>query len=257
VIDPITAYLGQTDAHHQASVRRLMDQLRLLAHNHCAAVLAIAHLNKRATRSQPITTPLHRPQGSIAFAAVARSVLALAIDPHDSHTNCPRRLLGPLKQNLSDPAPTLAFRITDADPDGRAAPGSGAGLSERQESHEDGRPSRPYPLPTPHDPSSLPPAARVIWEPNPIEANLATLLHTRPSALARACDFLRTQLAHGPRSATDLELAARTVGLSPAILRRAKNHLGVRSVRRNLELIRGTGCWTWEITYPATDAQGD
>jgi putative DNA primase/helicase len=48
---------------------------------------------------------VHRAIGSIAFAAAARAVWAVAPDPDDAE----RRLFLAVKQNLSAPAPGMAF----------------------------------------------------------------------------------------------------------------------------------------------------
>lgn len=101
VIDPLSAYLGGTDSHSNAEIRGLLSPLGAMASRHGVAILAVTHLRK---------TPgiaVHRSIGSIAFAAAARAVWAVAPDPEDAD----RRLLLAVKQNLSASTGGLAFRI--------------------------------------------------------------------------------------------------------------------------------------------------
>lgn len=105
VIDPITAYLGRdVDSHVAAEVRGALAPLAAFAERERVAVVAVAHLNKAASRA------LYRVGGSVAFVAAARSVLAVAPASPDPHE--PRRALGSLKSNLGPPPATLAFEIS-------------------------------------------------------------------------------------------------------------------------------------------------
>ena len=78
VIDPITAYLGSADSHNNAEMRSLLAPLSALAARTGVALLAINHLNK-ANQGPAI----YRSMGSVAFAATARSALAVLADPYD------------------------------------------------------------------------------------------------------------------------------------------------------------------------------
>ena len=98
VIDPITAYLGSADSHNNAEMRSLLAPLSaVLAARTGVALLAINHLNK-ANQGPAI----YRSMGSVAFAATARSTLAVLADPYDpstygcwclSRTTWPRRTM--------------------------------------------------------------------------------------------------------------------------------------------------------------------
>jgi hypothetical protein len=101
VIDPLSAYLGGADSHSNAEIRGLLSPLASMAARCGVAVLAVTHLRKSPGAA------VHRAIGSIAFAAAARAVLAVAPDPEDAN----RRLLLPVKQNLSAGIGGLAFRI--------------------------------------------------------------------------------------------------------------------------------------------------
>ncbi len=102
IIDPISAYLGSTDSHRDAEVRGLIAPLAALAERTSAAVLGIMHLAK--DRQHPA---IYRAVGSIAFAAAARLVLAVAADPDRED----RRIVAPVKSNLSTPPAALAYRL--------------------------------------------------------------------------------------------------------------------------------------------------
>ncbi|HYF15049.1 MAG TPA: AAA family ATPase [Phycisphaerales bacterium] len=110
VIDPITAFLGRTDAHKNADVRKVLQPLVDLAAKRGVAVVMISHLNKAAGAS-----PLHRNMGSVAFAAVARVMLVLGKDPTDPN----RRLLVRAKSNTGADQGGIAFRLV-GDPEGSA-----------------------------------------------------------------------------------------------------------------------------------------
>jgi putative DNA primase/helicase len=101
VIDPISAYLGGVDSHSNAEVRGILAPLVALAARFGVAVLCVTHLRKSAGAA------IYRAISSIAFAAAARAVWAVASDPEDGD----RRLLLTVKQNLSASAAGLAFRI--------------------------------------------------------------------------------------------------------------------------------------------------
>jgi hypothetical protein len=103
-IDPLSAYLGTTDSHRDADVRGLMAPLAALAERTGVAIIGVMHLSKSSQRPA-----IYRAVGSIAFAASARIVLAVAADPDRPG----RRLMAPIKSNLSAPPATLAYSLAD------------------------------------------------------------------------------------------------------------------------------------------------
>ena len=105
VIDPISAYLGGVDSHSNAEVRGILAPLVAFAGRFGVAVLCITHLRKSAGAA------IYRAISSIAFAAAARAVWAVASDPEDGD----RRLLLAVKQNLSGNEGGLGFRIDTQD----------------------------------------------------------------------------------------------------------------------------------------------
>jgi putative DNA primase/helicase len=105
VVDPVGAYISaSTDTHRDAAVRATLAPFVALCSRYDAALLYVAHLNK--SQQQQV---LYRVGGSVAFVAAARVALVLAKDKDDPSGE--RRLVMPLKSNLTKPPPSLAFRI--------------------------------------------------------------------------------------------------------------------------------------------------
>ncbi|HEV8642372.1 MAG TPA: AAA family ATPase [Methylomirabilota bacterium] len=102
-VDPLSAYLGDRDSYKDSEIRGLLGPLAALAERTKTAIVAIIHLTKDQQRKA-----LYRALGSIAFVAAARVVLALGKDPEDED----RRILVTVKNNLTTPAPALAFTLT-------------------------------------------------------------------------------------------------------------------------------------------------
>ena len=101
VIDPISAYLGETGENFNAEVRALMGPLADLAARHHLAVVAVTHLRKGEGAA------IYRAMGSLAFVAAARSAWMIAKDPSQPS----RRLLLPMKNNLGNDATGMAYKI--------------------------------------------------------------------------------------------------------------------------------------------------
>ena len=104
VVDPVSAYVGATDSHKDAPVRGLLAPLGAMLERRGAAGLAVMHLRKNANGPA-----LHRTGGSIAFAAAARIVLAVAED----HERGGRRVFASVKQNLTADPPPLEYSLGD------------------------------------------------------------------------------------------------------------------------------------------------
>ncbi len=102
IIDPLNSYLGDTDYFKDPAVRLKLNPLVQFAEQKGIAVLAVMHLNKKTDQAG-----IYRIGGSIAFAGIARSILAVTQDRHDAD----RRLLRPLKMNYCRKPDNLAFRI--------------------------------------------------------------------------------------------------------------------------------------------------
>jgi len=104
IIDPISAYLGNTNAASNEAVRHALMPLAQLATEYNVAILAITHLRKSGAQRA-----ICRAMDSLAFAATARSVWFVTADPGDRA----RRLWCAAKSNLGADPSALAFRIQD------------------------------------------------------------------------------------------------------------------------------------------------
>tara|TARA_R110000824_G_C15232376_1_gene678762 strand:- start:6875 stop:8635 length:1761 start_codon:yes stop_codon:yes gene_type:complete len=104
LIDPLNAYIGRTDSHVDAQVRRALTPLAKMAERTGAAILVVMHLNQATL--QPA---LYRVQGSIGYVGAARSVLLVVRD----RDNPAQRVVAPIKANLAAEMSAVAFTITD------------------------------------------------------------------------------------------------------------------------------------------------
>ena len=102
-IDPITAYVGDTDTHRDADVRGLLNPIKDLLERSQVAMLGVAHLNKNQQQAV-----MHRTSGAVAFDAAARLGWVVAKDPNDPDR---RRMLAMFKHNLCARARSLAYTL--------------------------------------------------------------------------------------------------------------------------------------------------
>jgi hypothetical protein len=102
IIDPITAYLGDTDSHRNAEVRAVLAPLAELAARYGAAVIAVSHLRKSEDGDAIL-----RVTGSLAFVAAARAAYLITADPDTRD----RRLFLPAKNNLASDMTGYAYRV--------------------------------------------------------------------------------------------------------------------------------------------------
>jgi putative DNA primase/helicase len=181
VIDPLSAYLGGVDSHSNGEVRGMLAPLVALAARSGIAVLCVTHLRKSAGAA------IYRAISSIAFAAAARAVWAVAPDPEDGG----RRLLLAVKQNLSSSASGLAFRIETEDNVPRLAWEPGA----------------------------------VALAANDVLGNVEVRQDRNERSEAKA--WLKDFLADGPVPVKKIQGGAKAAGLSWITVRRAKEALPV------------------------------
>jgi hypothetical protein len=106
-LDPLLSRLdAELDSHKDGEVRQALEPLAAVAERTGCSVIGLIHVNKSSS-----TDPLTTLMASRAFAAVARAVLFVMVDPNDEHT----RLLGQPKNNLGrSDLPTLSFQIEGA-----------------------------------------------------------------------------------------------------------------------------------------------
>ena len=101
ILDPITAFFGDTSNRSTGNVWKVLSNLSWLAASANLAVLAVSHFRKKEGAA------IHRAMGSLAFIAAARAAWTIAKDPADAN----KRLLLPFKNNLTPDAKGLAFTI--------------------------------------------------------------------------------------------------------------------------------------------------
>jgi hypothetical protein len=110
IIDPLMAFLdADVDGYRDQDVRRALAPLAKVAEATRAAIIIVRHLRKSAGSA------LYRGGGSIGIIGAARSALIVAKDPDDEHG----RFMAVAKGNLAPPAPTLRWRVVDANGVGR------------------------------------------------------------------------------------------------------------------------------------------
>lgn len=187
-IDPITAYLGDTDSHKNADVRALLAPLADLAARFGTAILGVSHLSKAGGQKA-----LLRVSGSLAFVAAARAAYLVAEDEENEG----RRLLLPMKNNIGPDKTGFSFRIESES--------LAAGIQTSRVVWD----SQP-----------------VTVTADQILGNEGESGEER-SALEEARDFLSEALAGGPLESRQLQRDADGAGIAPATLRRAATSLRI------------------------------
>lgn len=216
VVDPVSSYLGKSDSYKDTEIRRVLTPLVVLAERQKVALVALVHMTKGSKEGKA----LYRAMGSIAFAALARVVLAAGSDP-EVESRC---YLMPVKQNICPPSATLAYSLRpDADDvDGPAR-------LEWEQAAVEG-----------------------------VRANV--ILGASGSARGDreqqqdAADFLRQLLADGRMRSEDVYLAGDSHGYSKSTLNRSKKRAGVKSTK--VGAFSG-GSWFWELEAPKATTQPD
>jgi len=102
IIDPVTAYCGDTDTHRTSDVRAVLAEVSEVAGRHKAAFVAVSHLNKGDSAKA-----LQRVTGSLAFVAAARAVFLVAEDQAAEG----QKLFVPMKNNIGSDKTGYAYRI--------------------------------------------------------------------------------------------------------------------------------------------------
>ncbi len=183
IVDPISAYMGKVDSHNNAETRGLLAELARFAEHFQVAVVCVTHLNKSGAQGKAV----YRAMGSLAFTAAARIVLLVSKHPDDPA----KRLVVPVKNNLTRDAESLVYRIEDD---------TLAWVDE--------------------------PCA---YTADDLESSADTA--DKPDALGEAMDWLAATLADGPKAAREVIAEAREDGISEQTMRRAKRTLCVRAIR--------------------------
>jgi hypothetical protein len=104
VVDPVSAYLGNTDSHKNSEVRAVLAPLAELAERTNTAIIALQHLNKGGGPA------IYRATGSLAFVAAARAVWVVAKSKADPSV----RLVVPAKCNLAPDTQGMSYQVVES-----------------------------------------------------------------------------------------------------------------------------------------------
>jgi hypothetical protein len=196
IIDPISAYLGDTESHNNAEVRSLLAPLSDLAAKHGVAIVAVSHFNKSRGGDA-----VNRVSGSLGFIAAARAGYAVVQDGQDEN----RRFFLPIKNNVGRAMQGLAFSI-----EGVTLPG---GIESSRVIFEP-------------DPVAITAEQALSRDPDGDDDRSAT---------EEAVLFLRSVLADGPVPATGVFRQAKMAGHSERTVRRATKLLGIRPQKTGMK----------------------
>jgi hypothetical protein len=191
VVDPVSSYLGKTDSHKNSEVRGVLEPLSEMAERTRVAILSVTHFSKAGANGA--TKALHRIIGSVAFTGAPRAAFAVIEDAEYEG----RRLFLHAKNNLARAPQGLAFRLEQSIVGDEIV------------------------------------ASRVLWDAQPVaitanEALAADLDGTQSrTAKAEAMELLEGALAGGPMPAAEVNRMAREHGLTPKVLRSAREALSV------------------------------
>ncbi len=203
VIDSI-AQVVKGDAHKNSDVRQALAPLLELGEKNGCAILGITHLNKNSKGKNP----LDRVNGSIAYTAAARIVMLTARMKKDDPDASPTCVLVRAKSNIGPDDGGFEYEIRNA--------------SFYKNGH-------------------LFDTATVSFNSDPLNGSAKDILQfaesggvtESSSAVAAAALFLTDLLAHGPKSAQEVELKAQEAGIAMSAVKRAKLKMGVVSQRQN------------------------
>jgi putative DNA primase/helicase len=212
VVDPLVEFVdGKFDSHKSQQVRQALASLNAIARQVGCAIFVVIHLNKGAS-----TDPLLRHEGSAAFTQIIRGAMLLGHDPNDPEGEAgSQRVLATTSSNLAKLAPSLVYQIKPVTVhDWTGAPITTAGITHVGESDATGQ-------------DLLKQTVDGDGE---------------QSAMAEAEEFLRAELAPGPKLAKAVQGAARDVGISGETLKRAKRNLGVEVAKDGFQ-----GPWKWYL----------
>ena len=216
-IDPLMAFLPPgVAANLDQCVRQALTPLATLAASTGSAIELVRHLTK-----QPSDRAILRGQGSMGIIGAVRT--ALFVGPYVA-----TKVAG----SLREPGPDCVLAVSKTNL-GRTPPALGYRVIE--------------------SPAGLP---RVEWT-GPVDRTADGLCAGKPPAglkmRDRAVDWLKRELAAGPRKAADLYAAAATAGIPERTLERAKQGLRAKS-HRAWDEDHERGEWYWydpDAEWPA------
>jgi hypothetical protein len=215
VLDPLPAFLGKEDGRGNVAVRAALRPLLEVGRAWGFGVVGVTHVNKGG--KGPV---VYRAVGSLAYTAVARSVLLVTEDGREVWDGkrvvaSGRRLVVPVKNNVGARRAGWAFWIEEAGP---GEPGAGG--------------------------------PRVVWEAGAVEeargVGEGRLEGWGATAgVEEAVAYLQEALKDGPRETREVLAGAAEVGISKRVLERARRALGVGGWKEE-----GTGRWVMGVQSP-------
>jgi hypothetical protein len=219
-IDPFMAALpGSVDSYRDQDVRRALAPVARVAEDAEIAVIANMHLTKGK-----VGEALHRVMGSVAFTAVARSVLVLGLDPADEgDARAARRILAHAKCNVGPLARSLAYSI-----EGTSIVADGEEISTVKLVYE----------------GECDTLAREVLAPPAV---------TDPTETDEAEEWLEDELADGEwHEGSAVKGAAEAAGHGAKPLRRARENLGVETRREGFPAVS-----QWRLSVVPSPSPGD
>jgi len=208
IIDPLSSFFGSTKLNFYKStdVQGVLNPLKIFAKEKNIAVVIVTHLNKQENNNNA----LYRIAGSHAVSGASRLVHVVGVHPHNPNLH----VMATRKTNLSDNPHSLAFTINKAIID-----------NEIETSY-------------------------VEWHPEiSVDLSADDLLAVpikkqgkKGGKLEECIEWLKNELANGPRKAKEIEEKAEEMGFSGITLRRAKEELNVVSKKVGYQ-----GSYVWEL----------
>lgn len=204
IVDPVVNAVAG-DSHKNGEVRRALQPLVDFGEKLDCAVLGISHFSKGTGGKDP----MERVTGSLAFAALARIVLATAKIAEGDAT---KRIFCRAKSNIGLDHGGFEYDLLQKEIEGHS------GLF----------------------------SSYSVWG-QAVEGSARELLAENESnkddgEAAGAEQFLREILANGPIQKNEIEMDCRGAGISVATLRRAKKRLGIISKKDGMK-----GVWSWSL----------
>lgn len=203
IVDPVVSAVAG-DSHKNAEVRGALAPLVDIGQQFDCVVLGISHFTKGSGGRDPV----ERVTGSLGFGALARVVMAAAKVSDDEGGG---RMFARAKSNLGPDGGGFGYDFEPAEP-------------------------RPGII-----------ATRIHWG-DPLDGSARELLARAEttsdpderSALEDAKEFLRVMLQSGPIASKAVRSEAKDAGHTEPTLRRAKQALGIRAIKRDFG-----GHWMW------------
>jgi putative DNA primase/helicase len=205
IIDPLTAYLGETQAQKNVQVRKVLTPLIKLVEDCGVLVIGVTHLNKSAGKA------IYRVLDSIAFVALGR-ILHLVVQDSDNPDNrkflCDKTNIGPKPAGLTFICEQVEVQTSKGNIwMSRVSWGTQTINQTADEAIAAATPGA----------------------------------NDKTNAINEAVDFLKGLLADGPVASSEVFEAAKANRIAAATLRRAKKEIGV--IARHDESFDGG--WKW------------